>query len=170
MEKKLKSFIVDLLETVGIALVIVFILLRFIVMSVEVEGSSMEPTLHTDERGVSFIISKNTGIDRFDICVIDPAKTTNLLVKRVIGLPGETVKYEDSKLYIDGEYVEEAFLAEDVITGDLEISLGDDEYFCLGDNRKVSRDSRYYGPFKKSEIKATNIFVYYPLKDLGIKK
>ena len=169
MSKKIKDFIVDLLQTVLIAVVVVFILFRFVLMSVEVKGSSMEPTLYTDDRGVSFIITRNSGIKRFDICVIDSDRTTSFLVKRVIGLPGETIRYEDGKLYVNGEYVEEYFL-EDVKTGDLEVTLGDDEYYCLGDNRRVSRDSRYYGPFSKKEIKATNIFIYYPFSDLGLKK
>ncbi|MBR3228225.1 MAG: signal peptidase I [Erysipelotrichaceae bacterium] len=169
MSKKIKDFIVDLLQTVLIAVVIVFILFRFVLMSVEVKGSSMEPTLYTDDRGVSFILTRNIGIKRFDICVIDSDRTTSFLVKRIIGLPGETIRYEDGKLYVNGEYVEEDFL-EDAVTGDLEITLGEDEYYCLGDNRRVSRDSRYYGPFSKKEIRATNVFIYYPFSDLGLKK
>ena len=171
-KRKLRPFVkesIGFLKELVICMLIVFLLGKFVIQPIEVKGSSMEPTLYTDDRGVSFIITRNSGIKRFDICVIDSDRTTSLLVKRVIGLPGETIRYEDGKLYVNGEYVEEYFL-EDTKTGDLEVTLGDDEYYCLGDNRRVSRDSRYYGPFSKKEIKATNVFIYYPFSDLGLKK
>ncbi|MBR2577674.1 MAG: signal peptidase I [Erysipelotrichaceae bacterium] len=165
--KKFLKLLLDILECVAIALVIVFILLRFVLVSVEVMGSSMEPGLVTGDRGVSFILSRNN-IERFEICVIESDKTTSLLVKRVIGLPNETVEYIDNKLYINGEYVEEDFL-KDTETNDFRVELGEDEYFCMGDNRKVSRDSRYYGSFSKEEIKSCGLFIYYPVNHFGIK-
>ena len=168
MGEKLKGFIKDLLQSLIIAIIIVFILFQFVLISVEVEGSSMEPNLYSNQRGVSFIITKNFGINRFDIVVIDSDKLDALLVKRVIGMPNEIIKYEDNKLYINGEYVEEDFLG-DVYTGDFEKQLGEDEYFCLGDNRDVSRDSRFYGPFHLKELRASNIFIYYPFSDFGLK-
>ena len=169
MNDKLKGFLKDLLEAFIIAIVIVALLFKFVLMSVEVSGSSMEPTLCTHERGMSFIITRNIGIKRFDICVIGSEKATDYLVKRVIGLPNETIEYIDNKLYVNGEYVEENFLS-GAYTGDFKYTLGDDEYFCLGDNRNVSRDSRYYGPFNKENIKATHIFIYYPFALFGFKK
>ena len=56
-----------------------------------------------------------------------------------------------------------------VYTNDFEITLGENEYFCLGDNRPVSKDSRYYGAFSKEEIKSTHFFVYYPFNRIGVK-
>ena len=168
MEKK-KSIFRDILESVLIAVLIVFVMFRFVIMSVEVKGTSMEPLLETGDRGISFMVIRNMEIRRFDICVIDTEKSSSYLVKRVIGLPGETLEYIDNKLYINGEYVEEGFLS-DVYTTDLHYELGEDEYFCLGDNRNVSRDSRYYGPFVKKEIKATGIFIYYPFDKFGFRE
>lgn len=165
--KKLVKFLVDILETVVIALIIVFLLFRFVIVSVEVMGSSMEPQLTTGDRGISFIVSRNS-IERFDICVIDSDKSSSLLVKRLIGLPNETVEYIDNRLYINGEYVEEDFL-EDTVTADFRIELGDDEYYFLGDNCRVSRDSRYYGSFSHDEIRSAGLFIYYPLNHFGIK-
>ena len=170
--KKEKSFIRDVIEVLVTVIVITFILTKFILMPCMVNGTSMYPTLHDNDRVYSFIITKNLGIKRFDICVISAFNTDaeeKLLVKRVIGMPNETVEYKDNKLYINGEYVEEDFL-NDTTTNDFTVTLGEDEYYCLGDNRVVSRDSRYYGPFKKDVILATNIFVIYPFANFGVKK
>lgn len=165
MEKK-NSLLFDLLEIIVGALVITFIVLKFVLISVQVEGTSMYPTLHESDRGFSFIITRNFGIKRFDVVVIDTDKNKNLLVKRVIGLPFEKIDYIDNKLYINDEYIEESFLS-DVYTEDFSYELKEDEYFCLGDNRVVSRDSRYYGPFKKAEIVSTHVLVLYPFENAG---
>ena len=136
-----------------------------------VEGTSMYPLLHDNDYGYSFIISRNLGINRFDIAVIKVSDGLNekLLVKRVIGLPNEKVTYKNNKLYINDEYIEETFLNDDVNTNDFEVVLKDNEYYCLGDNRSVSRDSRSYGPFMKENIVSTHLFILYPFNNFGIK-
>ncbi|MBO7697410.1 MAG: signal peptidase I [Erysipelotrichaceae bacterium] len=166
-----KDVIKDLLKTLCYALILVVILVTFVFMPCVVEGTSMNDTLHENDFGYSFIISRKIGIKRFDIAVIRSGggDSSKLLVKRVIGLPNETVEYIDNKLYINGEYFEEEFLG-NVTTGDLKIRLGSDEYYCLGDNRNVSRDSRFYGPFKSEDIVSTHLFIFYPLSDFGLKK
>lgn len=129
----------------------------------------MYPTLHDGDRGFSFIITRNINIERFDICVIDPDNIDYLLVKRVIGLPGETIEYIDNKLYVNGQYIEEDFLNDDVYTNDFKVTLNENEYYCLGDNRGNSNDSRFYGAFLKEEIKSTKFFIYYPFNDFGVR-
>ena len=126
----------------------------------------MYPTLQNEQLGISFIISRTLGIERFDIVIIEPQNGTDRLVKRVIGLPNDKITYRNNKLYVNDSYVEEPFLSE-AYTEDLEIVLGDNEYFCLGDNRTRSRDSRYYGPFLQSELLATHALIYYPFTDIG---
>ena len=104
------------------------------------------------------------------------AEKKEYLIKRVIGLPGETVEYRNNQLYINGEPVEEPFLDASytstypgTFTSDFKTEkLGEDEYFCMGDNRPHSSDSRYYGAFHKSDIVSKGVFVIYPFKAFGV--
>ena len=164
--EKYKGLIKDIIQIIVSVVIITFILINFILMPVRVEGISMYPTLNNNDFGYSFILTKNLGINRFDIAIVD--LEDKLLVKRVIGLPGDKIEYKDNILYINDEIVEEEFL-NDVFTEDFEAFVEEDEYFCLGDNRNNSRDSRYYGAFPKDKIKATHVFVLWPLSDIGFK-
>ena len=166
---KKDSFLKDIIETIIAVILICFILVKFVMIPCQVEGKSMIPTLAEGDHCYSFIITRNIGIHRFDICVVNVDDEDKLLVKRIIGLPNETIEFYDNKLYVNGEYVSENFL-HDTNTKDFEITLGDDEYFCMGDNRDISKDSRFYGPFKESDIVSTNIFVLYPFDRFGVKK
>ena len=151
------------------ALIIVFVLVNFILLPCVVDGSSMVATLNDGDFGYSFIVTRNLKISRFDIAVIrTDSENKKLLVKRVIGLPGDTIEYRDNMLYVNGEYLEEPYL-KDVSTGDFKVTLKEDEYYCLGDNRNVSRDSRYYGAFSQEQIVSTHLLVLYPFKDFGYK-
>lgn len=169
--KKKNSFLKDMFEVVIAVAIISFLLLKFIVMPCEVNGDSMYPTLNDSDKVYSFIFTKSLGINRFDICVINTQLngSERKIVKRVIGMPNETVEYKNNKLYINGNYIEENFL-EDCKTEDLKIVLGENEYYCLGDNRQISRDSRFYGPFVEEDIIATHILVLYPFDNFGVKK
>lgn len=162
----LKRILKEIIQIVVPVIVLTFILLNFVLLPVKVQGDSMFPTLVDDEFGYSFIITRNLGINRFDIVVIEVED--KLLVKRVIGMPNETIEYINNELYIDGEYYEEDFL-DKVTTEDFSFSLGEDEYYCLGDNRNVSKDSRFYGPFKKEDIKSSKIFVIFPFNNFGLR-
>ena len=164
------SFIALIIRQIMIALVLSYFIINFILLPCVVEGSSMYPALQEGDYGYSFIISRNISINRFDIVVIQIDGKEELLVKRLIGLPNETISYKNNKLYVNDKYVEETFLDTEVKTGDLEVVLGEDEYFFLGDNRNVSKDSRYYGTISKQQILSTHVFVIKPLSHFGIKK
>lgn len=161
-----------------ICMAVVLVVTNYIVTPVQVKGSSMYPTLEDGSLGFSNIIGyKISGIRRFDVVVVYLEEKNEYLVKRVVGLPGETVSYKDGQLYINNEAVDEPFFDKDyrdsygsAFMSDVDpVTLGDDEYYCLGDNRPHSSDSRYYGAFKKEDIRSKGIFIYWPFSDFGVK-
>lgn len=175
--------IVDTIVTCVVSVVICLFFVNFVFMPVRVDGSSMYPQLKNNQIGFANVLKKNTSeIQRFDIVVIYQADKDENLVKRVIGLPNETVTFIGDHLYINHQLVKQDFLDENYVaqqiqhsftgnfTDDFEIQLKDDEYFCLGDNRLVSLDSRYYGPFHLDEIKANGVFILFPFADFGLAK
>jgi len=170
MKKSLPKIYINLIEPILISVFACFVLLNFVFMVVTVDGSSMNPILENEDKGISFIMPKLLGKkpERFSIVVIDTPLNDDLLVKRVIGLPNEKIEYIDNKLYVNGKYIEESFLG-DVITDDFVYICDEDEYYCLGDNRDISRDSRYYGAFSLDEIQAYGVFVFYPFGNFGVK-
>lgn len=163
----------EILSYVIIILVVVSIR-TFFVTPVKVDGSSMFPTLH--DKDILLLQKYNKSINRFDIVVVKYNKSK--LVKRVIGLPGETVKINIthvgsntvSRILINDEILDEDYGYENMIDGGIasnEIVLGADEYFVLGDNRNNSSDSRIIGVIKKSDIKGVTNFRLFPLSDFG---
>ena len=170
----IKYEILDLLKTFIICFIAVFLLTTFVVKPVRVDGRSMYPTLEDGEVGLMNVFSaKFTDIDRFDVVVAYNEESGENWVKRVIGLPGDTVYAKDDVVYVNGLPIEEPYLDTDYVNqirerGDYftqdfdKITLGEDEYFLMGDNRVVSYDSRRVGPFKRDDIKGKGIFILYP--------
>ena len=162
-----------------ISIVVVFLCTRFLIRPVRVDGDSMYPTLHNNAIGFSNILTyRMQGLKRFGVAIIYVPDKKEHLVKRVIGLPGETVEYRQDQLLINGKIVEEDFFDEDykrsqstngIFTQDFgPVTLAEDEYFMLGDNRPYSSDSRWYGAFKKEQIKAKDVVVLFPFQQIGV--
>ena len=180
-EEKQETFLEaawDFLKTLVISMIIVFGITNFIARPIQVVGTSMFPTLQPDSIGMANILGRRTeGLKRFDIAIIYIRDKNEYIVKRVIGLPGETVSYQSGQLYINGEPFDEPFLEEEYVSTygdsfmeDVEpVTLAENEYYCLGDNRPHSSDSRYYGPFKKDEIECRGVFIIYPFSNFGAK-
>jgi signal peptidase I len=105
-------------------------------------------------------------IKRFDIVVVDREK--EYIIKRVIGLPGETIEYKDNELYVNGNKVVEKYDREQ--TEDFTVKVPEGSYFVLGDNRINSLDSRYFGPFKRNKILGKTSLTLYPFDRIGTKK
>lgn len=152
-------------------IVIVVVLIRMFIMTpIRVNGESMSPYL---EEGDILILNKlDKSYDRFDIVVININDTK--IIKRVIGLPGETVAYKDCKLYINDEEIED--FVKDCTTRDFSLTelydylmIPNDYYFVMGDNRDNSSDSREsrVGLIHKSQIEGTVSIRLYPFKKLG---
>ena len=165
MKSRIKNILLELKPYVIIVITVVLIR-SFIVTPGLVNGPSMEDTLYNNDVVVVNKISLLGGIDRFQIVVIDYDNDT--LIKRVIGLPGETVEYKDNKLFINGDQI----IAEKEFpeTNDFTLTAKDDEYIVLGDNRSISKDSRIIGPVKKDQIRGKVGIVLYPFKRFGLIK
>lgn len=150
-----------------VIILVVMLLRTFIITPIIVQGESMVPTL---DGGELMILKKfDTDYKRNDIVVVNKSVEGDNLIKRVIGLPGETIRYKNNKLYINGEIIEDTFAYGD--TGNFrEITLGEDEYFLMGDNREISLDSRTLGIIKKSEIEGTVGIILFPFNKLGSVK
>ena len=151
-------------------IVIVLLFRTFIATPAVVDGESMVPTLKDNNL---VIISKITyvvkDINRFDIVVIKNEEDNDKIIKRVIGLPNEKIVYKDNVLYINDKIVtSDEIKFED--TNDFEAETGDNEYFVLGDNRDISKDSRYLGNFKRSVILGRVSIRFYPFDKIGIVK
>ena len=147
-----------------IIIVVVVLLVRsFIVTPGLVNGSSMEPTLHNNELVLINKIGLNKGIERYDIVVVKYENST--IIKRVIGLPYETVEYINDTLYIDGKIVGTKVDFE--YTKDFKLTAGKNEYIVLGDNRNISKDSRIIGPVKERDIIGKVDLVLFPFSKFG---
>lgn len=162
---KIKKKIFEYVPYILAAIVIYLLLTNLVFIRGQVKGGSMKGTYEDGSQVLSFYYDKNN-IERFDTVVFDLNKEKTL-IKRVIGLPNEKIEYKDNKLYINGQYIEELFLKENTKTEDFEYTLKDNEYYCMGDNRGSSRDSRAFGPVTKDMIKATHLFVFYPFDKIG---
>ena len=166
------------LRDVAIYMAVVILIANYIIRPVQVIGSSMYPTLEDGQFGFSNLIGLHMdGISRFDVVTIYMEDKEEYLVKRVVGLPGETVSYKDGQLYINGEAVAETFFNEEyrrsygsVFMEDVApVTLGEDEYYCLGDNRPRSNDSRYYGPFELEQIRSKGVLIVFPFSKMGFR-
>jgi signal peptidase I len=172
--KKILSFVWETLKIVIIALAIVVPVRYFLFQPFFVRGQSMEPNF---ENGDYLIVDELSyrlrAPERGEAIVFKyPFDTTQRYIKRIIGLPGETVEIKDGKIIIDEVNKEQLilnesdYLASDVLTaGNLKITLGNEEYFVLGDNRPVSSDSRRWGVVPKSDIIGRVYFRAWPFEN-----
>ncbi|WP_057802595.1 signal peptidase I [Pediococcus stilesii] len=165
-------FLRDWVLPIIIGLLVAFLVKTYLFQVVKVDGSSMQPNLQDSER---VIVWKPAEIKRMSVIVFDahgedPAATQSVdYVKRVIGIPGDTISYNDGKLYVNDKQVPQKFIDEEQRTsgtgnwtlesiankygwGKSPKKVPKDSYFVLGDHRSVSNDSRYWGFVKKSKV------------------
>lgn len=156
---------------------------KFVLTPVEVIGTSMEPTYHESDRlwQTSLATPK-----RFDIVTFPSPRNGKRIVKRVVGLPGDTLRMENDQLYINEKKYDEPYLDEfkEALTDGLPLTadfvlensaagpatvVPEGKYFVLGDNRRVADDSRYFGFVDEEDIVGVVYFRYYPLNKIGIQ-
>lgn len=173
-----RGIIRELLIYIVIIMVFVFFVPRYVFQMTIVDGESMTETLQDKDRLFVEKVSYRFGDpDRFDIIVFYPygrEDPDDYYVKRIIGLPGETVQIKDSVIYINNEplsenYRKEQYMAYNGIAGE-PLLLGEDEYFVLGDNRNGSTDSRDpdTGPVKRENIDGRVVLRVYPFSEFGL--
>lgn len=177
IEQSKAKEIIGLIIYCIIVVAIMFCVIKFVGQRTIVIGDSMNPTL---EDGENLITDKITyrfkEPKRFDIIVFpQKANTSKLLIKRIIGMPGETVEIKDGRVYINGYELNETYGNEVMNDGGLAadaITLGPDEYFVLGDNRNNSQDSRFasVGNIQRSDIIGRAWVRIWPLDKVTLLK
>ena len=145
-----------------------------------VSGASMYPTLHNGDR---MVLSKVGDIHRFDVVILKAPDENVEYIKRVIGMPGDTVEMKSRVLYINGKKVDQPFINTEALakqtvfmddftleslTGESKVPEG--KYFVLGDNRGVSKDSRMIGFIDRSAIEGKAVFTIWPFGRIGGQK
>ncbi len=160
------KYVLNFLKPYLIIIVVVVLIRTFIITPGVVNGDSMNSTLHDGEVVLVNKIGKHFSINRFDIVVVK--YDGGEIIKRVIGLPGETVKYADNVLYINGKEVVSDYVFED--TDDFTLEAGKNEYVVLGDNRDISKDSRILGAFNKKDIVGKVGIRILPFRSIGTIK
>lgn len=175
-KKKKKELFGNVLYIVIVIAVTVFVI-TFVGQRTKVDGDSMYPSLH---HGDNLIVDKISyrfhEPERFDVIIFPYQDTKQYYIKRVIGLPGETVQIDyDGTIYINGEILDESYGYEIIVYPGIAadpIILGEDQYFVLGDNRNDSRDSRYeeVGLIEKDVIIGRAWVRFFPFQDAGLIK
>ena len=169
----IKEFLKDSLKLIAFLFVLLFIMV-YVFSVTQVVGSSMSPTLHEDE--VLFLNKvqyRFFDIKRGDIVSLEYADT-KYLIKRIIGLPGESLEIKDNQVYINGKVLEEEYLEEDLVYSDFSLdetgyqTIPENMYFVLGDNREDSMDSREIGLVSKEQIKGKIFMRFWPVNKIKL--
>ncbi len=172
---KEENFFIEIIKFALLAAVIVIPFRMFVAEPYIVQGESMSPTFETGHYLIINKFSHKLGeMDRGSVVVFRyPNDPSRFFVKRVIGLPGETLRIRDREVYVkpagatEFEKLEEDYL-KNTIQNNLEKDIASDEYFVAGDNRGNSHDSRAWGPLNKSFVKGEAFIRLFPLSEISI--
>jgi signal peptidase I len=157
----------EIIETIVLT-VLIFLVVQFAVQNFRVEGISMEPGLQNNE----FVLVNKLAYDfhapqRGDVIVFHyPLDPQEDFIKRIIGLPGDTVKITPTQIYVDGHLLTEPYISHAYNANVNTWHLGSGQYFVMGDNRPESYDSRSWGPVPASYIIGKAALIYWPLNNI----
>jgi len=175
--KKLLHLTREILETIVPAVLIALLINLFLAQATRVYGQSMEPNLHTDQRLIVEKLSYNRyarqllgvqGPEQGDVVVIRLGTQANeLLIKRVIGLPGDVVEIHDGQVFVNNQPLNEPYL--DGLTPGFygPTTVSPLHIFVLGDNRNFSNDSRNFGTVPLKDVVGRAWFSYWPIEQIG---
>lgn len=175
--KSVVNFFFDFLETIVVALSIFVVIYLFILQPHEIKGSSMEPNFHNNEYILTDKISyRFKDPQRGNIIVFKAPKNPDIdYIKRIIGLPGESVKIEKGDVYVNDQKLKEQYIHDksllfpgSFMQEGVSVTVPPGEYFVMGDNRPHSSDSREFGPIPKNSIIGKAFVRYWPLNEVGI--
>ncbi len=171
--------LLDWVKYILIAVLIGLLLVVFVIQRNSVLGDSMLPNLHENDQLLVEKVSKwFHGIQYSDVITISskdlPAHDEGPnIIKRVIGMPGDTVEIRDDGVYRNGSKLDEAYLPDGTITQVRnlmysKVTLGENEYYVMGDNRDVSLDSRIFGPVPLESVIGKVLLRFYPWNQIGL--
>jgi len=175
--KRCLHLVREILETIVPAVLIALLINLFLAQATRVYGQSMEPNLHTDQRLVVEKLSYNrhfrhylglSGPEQGDIVVIRlSSQGSELLIKRVIGLPGDEVAIHDGRVFVNGQALSESYVAGNTTGSYGPITVPPLNVFVLGDNRNFSNDSRSFGFVPLKDVIGRAWFSYWPVDQIG---
>lgn len=174
--KKIIDFVMDILETVVFIGSLFIVLYLFILTPNQIKGTSMEPDFHTgDYILTSRVTYKMRRPERGDIIVFRAPKNPDIeYIKRVIGLPGDSILITNTNIYVNKILITEPYIADKTnlweqgfIKDNVPFNVPDDELFVMGDNRPRSSDSREFGPIPTSSIIGQVFYRYFPANVVG---
>lgn|SRR3989344_3533769 len=177
MLQRLGAFFLDIIEVVVFAIAIFLFIYLLIMQPHKIKGDSMQPNYPDGEYLLTDKISYRFGEPkRGDVVVFEaPGTNGDEYIKRIIGLPGESVKVESGKVYVNGKSLNEMYLTPTLYTSSgafltegKEVTVPTDNYIVFGDNRLASSDSRAWGLVSKDKLKGKAFFIYWPPKSFGM--
>lgn len=173
-KQKLKQYFKYIVLNILAAAIVSILLINYVASAYRIRGHSMNSVLRDQERIIISKISLTLGdIHRFDIVVLSkPNEPDKSIIKRIIGLPGETIEIKKGDVYINNKKLKQPFLKRKKnftyrVDTMRPLVIPEDHYFVMGDNRTVSQDSRYFGPVPRKYIYGKTLFRYWPLSRMG---
>lgn len=178
--RRVTSFLADTIQTFVVTAAIFVIVYLFLFQPHQVVGDSMVPNFHNSEYIITDKISYRVrSVQRGEVIIFKAPKNIEKdFIKRIIALPGERIKIEDGRVFINGHLLDESeyiptdikTFAGSIIREGIEYEVPQDSYFALGDNRLNSADSREWGFIKKNEIIGRSLLVYWPPNSFRLVK
>lgn len=178
--QKIYAFFIDTIQSILLAAAVFLVIYVFLFRPFVVQGESMYPNFQDQEHVITDLVSYRFGDPKLGDVVVfkappDPEKD---YIKRIIGVPGDSVSVKDGQVYVNNKLLNEsAYLKDSVKTyggaflqDGASATVPDGDYFVLGDNRNASSDSRAWGFVKRSELIGKSFFIYWPLNKAGVVK